>query len=126
MIEFLLQLLFEFLLQAFGELLMELGLHAMKEPFQDPPTPSIAAIGYLLIGLLVGGLSLLIFHQHFIQAPLGRWLNLLLTPVLAGLAMAQIGAWRARRGQRVLRIDRFAYGYLFALGFALIRFTFAR
>jgi len=39
--------------------------------------------------------------------------------------MAILGAWRARRGQQVLRIDRFAYGYLFALSIALVRFYFA-
>jgi hypothetical protein len=39
--------------------------------------------------------------------------------------MAAIGAWRARRGEPVLRIDRFAYGYLFALSLALVRFFFA-
>jgi hypothetical protein len=33
--------------------------------------------------------------------------------------------WRARHGKPVLRIDRFAYGYLFALAFALVRFLFA-
>jgi hypothetical protein len=36
-----------------------------------------------------------------------------------------MGAWRARRGQQVLRIDRFAYGYLFALSLGLVRFYFA-
>jgi len=39
--------------------------------------------------------------------------------------MSAMGYWRARRGQAVLRIDRFAYGYLFALTFALVRFWFA-
>jgi hypothetical protein len=40
--------------------------------------------------------------------------------------MCALGAWRARRGGVVLRIDRFAYGYLFALALALIRFWFAK
>ena len=40
--------------------------------------------------------------------------------------MATIGAWRIRRGQAVWRIDRFAYGYLFALGLALVRFQFTQ
>jgi hypothetical protein len=51
---------------------------------------------------------------------------LVLTPLLAGGIMAVLGAWRARRGQTVLRIDRFAYGYLFALGLAVVRFWFAQ
>jgi hypothetical protein len=39
--------------------------------------------------------------------------------------MVAIGAWRKRRGDAILRIDKFFYGYLFAFTFALIRFHFA-
>ena len=38
--------------------------------------------------------------------------------------MAGIGAWRRRRDQELIRLDRFAYGYLFALAMAAIRFAF--
>ena len=51
--------------------------------------------------------------------------GLAVTPVLAGLAMGVLGAWRQRRGQELLRLDRFAYGYLFALALALVRFVLA-
>jgi hypothetical protein len=43
----------------------------------------------------------------------------------AGLLMCIAGRWRARRGDGLLRIDRFACGYLFALSLALVRFTLA-
>ena len=39
--------------------------------------------------------------------------------------MDGLGAWRARRGDELLRIDRFAYGYLFSFALALVRFRFA-
>jgi len=52
-------------------------------------------------------------------------MNLLLTPVFAGLVMVGVGAWRAKRGDDLLRIDRFAYGYIFALAMAVIRYQFA-
>ena len=55
-----------------------------------------------------------------------RIVNLVLTPIAVGLLMCAMGAWRARRGDAVLRIDRFAYGYLFALALAVVRFSFAR
>lgn len=38
--------------------------------------------------------------------------------------MATFGAWRARRDQRVLRIDRFVYAHLFALATAVVRVAF--
>jgi hypothetical protein len=37
------------------------------------------------------------------------FLNLVITPVVAGLPMALMGRWRARRGDSLLRLDRFAY-----------------
>lgn len=120
----LLELLGEFLLQVAVEALVELGLHSVAEPFRREPNPWLAALGYVLFGTLLGGASLLVFPANFTH---GAWriVNLALAPVAAGLAMCLIGRWRARRGQDLLRIDRFAYGYLFALSLALVRFTLA-
>ena len=39
--------------------------------------------------------------------------------------MAWLGRLAVRRGQEVLRLDRFTHGYLFALALALVRFGFA-
>ena len=50
---------------------------------------------------------------------------MLVFPVAAGWMMSALGAWRERRGQDRIRIDRFAYGYLFALGLGLVRFFYA-
>jgi hypothetical protein len=40
--------------------------------------------------------------------------------------MVALGAWRAQRGEPLLRLDRFSYGYLFALSQALVRFRFVQ
>ncbi|CAN7405341.1 hypothetical protein LJR289_002481 [Pseudoduganella sp. LjRoot289] len=125
MLEMLLQLLGELLIQLLGEALVELGFHAIAEPFRKPPNPWLAAAGYLMLGAIVGGLSVLAVPAHLVSTHFLRMANLLLTPVAAGFCMAAAGAWRARRGQALLRIDRFAYGYLFALSFALMRFWLA-
>lgn len=125
MFEFLFSVFGEFLLQIVVELLLELGLHTVAEPMRRDRSPWLAAAGYALLGALLAGLSLLVFPTHLVVNRLGQWANLLLAPVAAGLAMPILGAWRARRGQDTLRIDRFAYGYLFALAFALVRFVFA-
>ena len=124
MLEAILELIGEFLLQIAVEALVELGLHSLAEPFRRAPDPWLAALGYLLFGALLGGLSLLVFPANFVPGP-WRIVNLAVTPLAAGLLMALVGKWRARRGQDVLRIDRFAYGYLFALALALVRFSFA-
>jgi len=39
--------------------------------------------------------------------------------------MVLIGILRAKRGQEPGSLDRFVYGYLFALGFACVRYVWA-
>ena len=124
MIELILEFVGEFLLQVLGEALAELGLRSLAAPFRRPPNPWLAAIGYTIFGALFGELSLLVFPNNFVP---GAWrvVNLIVTPLAVGGVMMAVGAWRARRGESLLRIDRFAYGYLFALSLGLIRFFFA-
>lgn len=124
MLEFIAQFVGELLLQVAIELLAELGLHWLRNPSADPPNPFLSTIGYALFGAAVGGLSLLIFGDYLVSAP-WRVANLLVTPVLAGLLMAALGMARVRRGQAIFRIDRFAYGYVFALALAVVRYRFA-
>ena len=125
MLTFLFEIIGEFLLQVVGEVLFELGLYSLAEPFRRPPNPWLASIGYFLFGALAGGISLLVISSHLVAAKEWRVVNLAFTPVAVGLCMVAMGAWRAKRGQPVLRIDRFAYGYLFAYSFALVRYWFA-
>jgi VIT1/CCC1 family predicted Fe2+/Mn2+ transporter len=122
--EFLLELLGELLIQIVVEFLVELGIHSIGERQRKPLDPWIAAIGYALFGAIVGGLSLLVF-PHNLMPEAWRAVNIVLTPLAAGLAMMAMGTWRARRGDTRLRIDRFGYGYLFALAMALVRYQFA-
>ncbi|QNM98820.1 hypothetical protein [Chitinimonas koreensis] len=123
--EILFELLLEFVVQIIGELLFELGLRSLADPDRKPANPWLAALGYAIVGALLGGASLALFPHSMLAGTPWRWVNLIATPVAAGLCMAALGAWRARRGQQVLRIDRFAFGYLFALSFALTRFCWA-
>jgi RsiW-degrading membrane proteinase PrsW (M82 family) len=122
--EFLLELLGELVIQIVVECLVELGIHSIAEPLRKPPNPWIAAIGYALFGAIIGGLSLLVF-PHNLMPEAWRVMNIVLTPLAAGLAMMVMGRWRARRGDTRLRIDRFGYGYLFALAMALVRYQYA-
>ncbi len=123
--EFLVELLLEFLIQVFGEILLELGLRALAEPFRKTPSPRVAIFGYALLGFAFGGLSLWVFPHHVVAGETWKWVNVLVTPLAAGACMGLLGSWRVRRGQSVMRIDRFNYGYLFALCFAAVRFIWA-
>ena len=125
MLEALIQFVAELAFQVVVELLAEVGLRPLKALFDKASPPWLAALGYALLGGALGGLSLWLLPQPLMQGEIGRIAVLILVPILAGLLMAAVGAWRARRGQVLLRIDRFSYGYLFALAFALVRHVFA-
>ena len=123
--EVIFELLLEFLLQVFVEILVEFGLQSLSEPFRRKPNPVTAAVGYVLFGALAGAISLIPFPAHLVSIGLPRKVNLVVTPIAVGLVMMALGRWRARNDRPVLRIDRFVYGYVFALAFALVRFHFA-
>ncbi|MBL8300068.1 MAG: hypothetical protein JNN30_17140 [Rhodanobacteraceae bacterium] len=126
MLEFLFEIIGELLLQVVVETLAELGLRSLAEPLRRPPNPWLAALGYAVLGAGLGGLSLLLLPDHLAPSDTARIANLVFTPVIVGWCMVALGAWRAKRGESVLRIDRFSYGYLFALSLALVRFWFAQ
>lgn len=122
--EVLFEVLGELLLQLLGEALVEMGLHSASNALRRPKNPVVAALGFVILGGAVGGFSLALFPENLVPEPY-RVLNLVLTPLVAGGFMTAMGAWRARKGEERLRIDRFGYGYLFALTVGLLRFWFA-
>lgn len=125
MLEFLFEILAELLLQLVGEVLVEFGLHTLAAPFRRDSPPALAAFAYGVFGCIAGGLTLLVFPNHLVVSVPLRWANLVVTPLACGGVMSAMGAWRRRRGDELFRIDRFAYGFLFAVSLALVRFLFA-
>ena len=95
--EFLFSFLGEFVLQVLGEVFVEVGLHSLAEPFRKEPRPWLAAVGYVVFGAVIGGLSLLVFPHHLVASKGLRVANAALSPIVAGLSVAALGAWRARR-----------------------------
>ena len=120
--------LFEIVLQIVGEALFELGFYSLAESLQRKRNrnPFVTALGYFLWGGIFGGLSLLVFPNSFIRNQEYRILNLFLTPIAAGFAMASIGALRKRKGQNLIKLDSFSYGALFALATSIVRFIWAK
>ena len=123
------------ILQLFGELFLQLFVEAIARMFghignqvyarQEPTRPWVAAIGYLIFGTLAGALSLLVFPNLFIKPEWLRVLNLVVTPVIAGVLMGLVGAWRRKHDKTVIRIESFSYGLCFAAGMALVRHVYA-
>lgn len=123
--EFLFQFIGEFLLQVIGEVLAELGFHSLAERSKRESNFLFSTLGLLICGAVAGGISLLVMPAMLIAEPSLRLLNLMVTPVLLGLLMVMIGRFRQRRGQKLVRLDRFWFAFVFAWAFAMVRFTWA-
>ena len=125
--EVIIGILGEILLQSIGQVLFELGFYCLIDTLQTKKkrNPIVSGLGYFLWGVILGGLSLLVFSESLISKPEYRILNLVFDPITAGYAMAKVGSLRRKRGQYILRLDTFFYGALFAFAAALVRFVWA-
>lgn len=116
----------EFLLQILAELLIEFGFQSLVNTIieRKERNPYLAFIGYCLLGLIVGAISIAIFPVLFIEGKTLILINLGITPIFAGFAMSALGKWRSKRDKELIRLDTFLYGFAFAFCMALVRFGF--
>ena len=123
-LEALLEFVAEVLLQIVGEALAELGVRSVGHVLSSerPRNPLLAALGYVILGASLGGLSLLAWPEALVPDPRLRLLYLFLSPAVAGLLMASVGAVLRRRGKVSIRLESFAFGFLFAFSLSLVRF----
>ncbi len=119
------------LIEVFGELVLQIlaelfiegsmtGLRSSLRKFKKR-NPVVVWFFYVSLGAGLGLTSLFIFPDHFIKNPALRIVNLIVTPVLAGLLMSLVGHLRRRRGQDPIQLDRFLYGFSFAAAMAFVR-----
>jgi hypothetical protein len=122
-----LQLFGEIVLQIIGQLMLEGSLTKVVAYFKRVKRRNPVAVWffYVLLGAGLGLLSLLIFSDHFIKSKALRIVNLIVTPIIAGLFMSLVGYLRRKKGQDSIQLDRFVYGASFALAMALVRWIWA-
>lgn len=51
-------------IQWVAELMIELGLHWVAASFERGQSPALAAVGYAILGALLGGVSLWLLPKH--------------------------------------------------------------
>ncbi len=124
----LLSVLLEFFLEIVVEALIDIGLRGVAKFFDSQrfENPWFAAVVYLLLGTSMGGLSLLLFPHPLIHPAKIHGISLLISPMLAGLAMSVVGFILRKRDKQETQLESFRYGFAFAFGMALVRFLFVR
>lgn len=124
-LEVIIQFLGEILLQMLFELMAEMGLRSLSNPFQRPRNNAFSAVGFTLYGAAAGIVSLWIFPSSAFSRDDLRAVNLIVTPCAVGAIMMLIGKVRDKKDQRLVRLDRFFYAFIFAFSMALVRFIWA-
>lgn len=84
--------------------------------------PWEAGIVSVIAGTGLGVLSMAVFPHPIMHSTRLHGMSLVLSPFLTGLAMSLIGRAIRKRGGKALKIESFAYGFLFALAMATVRF----
>ena len=122
--EVIFEALFEFALEAAFDLIFR----AIAEVFEisELTNPLLACVGYVLLGGATGGVSLLLYPHPLFHPSRVHGISLLVSPVLTGLAMWQVGSLLRTKNKKVIRIESFWYGFTFAAGMALVRFYFTK
>ena len=122
------ELLIEVVFQVIGEAFIALIVRSIRNVVEESKaiSPILAAFGYLLLGIACGVVSVLLFPHALVHPSKFHGISLVISPVITGLIMSQMGLMRRRRGKDPVRIESFGYGFTFALGVAVIRFLFVR
>jgi hypothetical protein len=122
------QLLLDVLLELVGTALLDVASRAVASVFEDSEisNPSLAFFGYALLGALTGALSLLIFPHHLLRPSRIHGISLVISPLVTGAAMSLVGSMLRKHEKRVVRIESFGYGCVFAFAMALMRLVFAK
>ena len=126
------EIIFELLAQLALEIIMqgvfELGGRGVASIFRKnglAVNPWLAICGYIAMGAIGGGISVWLFPMHLLKLPVLQVLNLAITPIVLGFIFEALGRWKANHDKPRYAVDRFSYGFTFALTMGLIRYIFA-
>ena len=120
-------LLAEFALELVGEALLEatwfaaktLPPHAIRS--RADANPVVAKAMYVLVGAVVGALSLLVFPERILPVWGPSGMSLVVAPLAGGWLMHLWGQSRERAGATTTHLATFSGGAVFALAAAGVR-----
>lgn len=118
------ELIFEILLEVFVEGLFELGLYSVQATRNKERNPVLAFVGYVIVGIICGFISLLIFKDYFITSKNLMIINLFLSPLIAGGLFVLLDRYRTKKGSEEVQLGKFLYGFIFAFMIALVRYIY--
>jgi Co/Zn/Cd efflux system component len=124
-LELVLELLGDSLLQLLGQAVADSVVHFWRRQIQPAhmPHPLMLLLGYALLGLIAGGMSLWVLPHALTHSDRGRWLTLIFSPLASGLTMWLLARLRGKRDPAE---NLFMDGVVFAFAMGLVRFIFTQ
>ena len=118
----------ELVLQLLGEFLLELFFRSSGKFFSAifESSRAFTAAVVLLLGALSGAISLAFFPHPLVHPSRCHGIGLIVSPVITGLVMSQVGRLLRSQGKASVQIESFALGFAFAFAMAVVRFLFVR
>ena len=126
--EIIFELLAQLVLEIFVQGIFELGGRGIVSSFRKDSEPVnwwLAICGYILMGAIAGGISIWLFPMHLLAMPVMQIISLAITPIVLGFMFEFMGRWKTSHAKARYAVDRFSYGFTFALTMGLIRYFFA-
>lgn len=126
--EFIFELLAQIVLEVLVQGVFELGGRGAFALFRKEGLSVnrwLGVCGYILMGATAGGISIWLVPMHLLKSPALQILNLLLTPIILGIIFENMGRWKTKNDKPRYAVDRFSYGFTFALTMGLVRYFFA-
>jgi len=127
-----LEVLFELLFEFFGEFILQVLFELLGDAFKagytrlahldKPRTRTQEVLWAILTGCFAGAITVWLFPVLAIRLNWLQLLNLLVAPVVAGFLVERVRAWQDSR--RAFSAPVFAYAALFGFTFALTRWVF--
>ncbi len=99
---------------------------SMLEPFKEAPRFGLAVTGYCVYGIIAGAISLFILPQHITPNVAIRFLNILFTPALVGLAAIPVNSCFSRTRIARGNSETFILAYVFTFVLSAVRFVLAK
>ena len=111
------------LFEAFGEILVELGVESFRDTLRPRrrANPILSGIGFVLLGALIGAASAWAVPRPLFPPSPWPGVSIVAGPIISGLAMQGYGSWAAGRGKEPSYLATFWGGALFAFALSFTR-----
>jgi hypothetical protein len=122
--EALFEAIFEIAFEGLASLLIRAIAKLFKTVSDVNPVATTFALG--MLGALVGSFSVLAHPHPLVHPSRFHGVSVIASPLITGLVMSQLGRLLRNHGKRVMSIESFGYGFVFAFAMALVRFFMLR